>query len=160
MEYYRSLRSIDKLSASHFRAFVKGEILILNRFILLVLLGFCHASAFSGELEILKYRGTKYVSGGMTEDERKRMGRMASRFPMHLVFIASGSDEPISDVLVTVKGVSGNVLVETKSQGPLFYVDVIGGRYTVEAMYKGERLIQTKDLTGRRYLRLKFEFGT
>jgi hypothetical protein len=58
-----------------------------------------------------------------------------------------------------VKDISGSVLVEAISKGPLFFVDVIGGRYTVEAEYNGELLTETKDLTGRRYLRLRFRFG-
>ena len=39
------------------------------------------------------------------------------------------------------------------------FVDVNGGRYTIDAAYNGETLSETKDLTGRRYLRLRFTFN-
>ena len=114
--------------------------------------------AFAAEIEILKYRGVQYVSGGMTDVERKKMDNLALRFPMHMVLISTKVDGPISGVLVTVKDLAGNVVLTDESRGPLFFVDVIGGRYTVEATYNGQMLTETKDLTGRRSLRLRFEF--
>ena len=111
------------------------------------------------EIEIKKQEGTRYVTGGMTEEENKQMGKLAQRFPMHIVLQAAGQDEPIRGVDVTVRDISGNILVQAKSEGPLFFVEVIGGRYTVDAEYAGEKQSQTKDLTGRRYLRLRFTFN-
>ena len=78
---------------------------------------------------------------------------------MHIVFLVAGQDEPVQGVDVTVRDIRGSVLLQAKSEGPLFFVDVIGGRYTVDAEYAGEKQSQTKDLTGRRYLRLRFTFN-
>tara|TARA_E500000331_G_scaffold196119_1_gene188430 strand:+ start:49187 stop:49537 length:351 start_codon:yes stop_codon:yes gene_type:complete len=111
------------------------------------------------EPEILEYRGVKYVSGGMNEAERKKMDKLASRFPMHMVLTSTAVDGPIEGALVTVKNLSGDVILQEESQGPLFFVEVVGGRYTVEATYNGQTLTETKDLTGRRYLRLRFKFA-
>ncbi len=128
--------------------------------VLVLLLGISgllpHAAA---EIEIKKQQGTRYVTGGMTEEENKQMGKLAERFPMHIVFTAPGQDEPVKGVNVTVRDIRGTVLLQAKSEGPLFFVDVIGGRYTVDAEYAGEKQSQTKDLTGRRYLRLRFNFN-
>ncbi len=131
----------------------------ISKYFVIFILSFAVAGSAYSEPEILKYRGTPYVSGGVTEKERKRMDRIAGRFPMHIVLISDQSEQPISGAKVTVKDISGNVLVEAVSEGPLFFVDVIGGRYTVEAEYNGELLTETKDLTGRRHLRLRFRFG-
>ena len=117
-------------------------------------------SAATGEPEIHDQQGVRYVSGGMTKDELAEMNRMAPRFPMHIVMIDHKMQhQPIKGVDVTVRDVSGNVVLEATSEGPLMFVEVIGGRYTVEAAYKGETLKETKDLTGRRYLRLRFTFN-
>ncbi len=128
--------------------------------VLVLLLGvsglLAHAAA---EIEIKQQQGTRYVTGGMTEEENKQMGKLAERFPMHIVFTAAGQDEPVEGVDVTVRDIRGTVLLQAKSEGPLFFIDVIGGRYTVDAEYAGEKQSQTKDLTGRRYLRLRFNFN-
>jgi len=78
---------------------------------------------------------------------------------MHLVFVSKKTAAPLRGVRVRVLDVSGNVLIEDDSNGPLFFVDVVGGRYTIEASYDGEQIVETKDLTGRRYLRIRFVFG-
>ena len=125
--------------------------------LLLGMLGLLSNAA--AEIEIKSQQGTRYVTGGMTDEENKQMGKLAQRFPMHIVFKVEGQDEPVRGVDVTVRDISGNILLQAKSEGPLFFVDVIGGRYTVDAEYAGEMQSQTKDLTGRRYLRLRFTFN-
>ena len=113
----------------------------------------------AAQIEIREQQGVRYVTGGMTQEENEAMGKLAARFPMHMVFTAKGQDEPVSGVNVIVRDVSGSVVLEVKSEGPLLFVDVIGGRYTVDAEYQGETQSQTKDLTGRRYLRLRYDFN-
>ena len=131
--------------------------IIVAAVLLLGMSGFLSNAA--AEIEIKKQQGTRYVTGGMTEEENRQMGKLAQRFPMHIVFQAAGQDEPIRDVDVTVRDISGNIVLQAKSEGPLFFVEVIGGRYTVDAEYAGEKQSQTKDLTGRRYQRLRFTFN-
>jgi hypothetical protein len=91
---------------------------------IIAVLIFCLFSSFSfaAEIEILKYRGVQYVSGGMDAAERKKMDNLASRFPMHMVLTSTAVEGPISGVLVTVKDLSGNVILEDESRGPLFFV--------------------------------------
>lgn len=115
-------------------------------------------SAFA-ELEIHEEQGVRYVTGGMSEQERKEMGKLASRFPIHMVFVDPGKDEPLSGVKVKVFDVSGNLVLQSVSAGPIFFVDVVGGRYTVEVEHEGRKQSETKDLTGRRYLRLRYDFS-
>ena len=117
-------------------------------FIIAILIVTASPVTFAEKPEILKYRGVQYVSGGMNELERTQMDNLASRFPMHLVLTSAVEEGPISGVLV----------LEQESRGPLFFVEVVGGRYTVQATYNGQTLTETKDLTGRRYLRLRFKF--
>lgn len=132
---------------------------IISAFVFL--LGFSAlAWAAAPDIEIHDQQGVQYVSGGMTEDEVNELNRMARRFSMHIVMLDHKKQhEPIKGVDVTVRDVAGNVVLQAKSEGPLMFVNVIGGRYTVEAAYDGQTLKETKDLTGRRYLRLRFTFN-
>jgi hypothetical protein len=102
--------------------------------------------------------GIKYVTGGMTEAEKTALQEVAARFPVHLFFYVEGSDQPIKGVKVTARDVRGDVILEAESEGPMFMFDTTGGRYTIEAEYKGEKLTETKDLVGRRYLILQYAF--
>ena len=54
----------------------------------------------------------------------------------------------------------GDVVIQVQSEGPILMLDIPGGRYTIEAEYKGEKLSETKDLVGRRYLVLDYVFHT
>ena len=131
---------------------------MFRRIALMCCLSWFYVSAVAAP-EILKQGGNRYVSGGAEESERKELDELASRFPMHLVFVSEKTSAPLRGVRVRVLDVSGNVLIEDDSNGPLFFVDVVGGRYTIEASYDGEQIVETKDLTGRRYLRIRFVFG-
>ncbi len=128
--------------------------------VVVLLLGVCGMfSSAAAEIEIHEQQGVRYVSGGGTEESDEEMKQLAARFPIHLVFSAQGLEKPIEGVNVTVRDVKGSVILEAKSDGPVFFVDVGSGRYTIEAEYAGERQSQTKDLTGRRYLRLRYTFN-
>ena len=128
--------------------------------VVVLLLGVCvMLSNAAAEVEIHEQQGIRYVSGGGTAESDEEMKQLAARFPVHLVFVAKGVDEPIEGVKVTVRDVKGTAILEATSEGPLFFVDVGSGRYTVDAEYAGEMQSQTKDLTGRRYLRLRYTFN-
>ena len=125
-----------------------------------LLLGFSGILSAASDLEIHDQQGVRYVTGGMTKEEVDELNRMAPRFQVHIVMIDHKMQhQPIKGVDVTMRDVSGNVVLQAKSEGPLMFVDVIGGRYTVEAVYNGQTLSETKDMTGRRYLRLRFTFN-
>lgn len=112
-----------------------------------------------GGVVVHKKWGIKYVTGGMTKQDQADLQKIAARYPVHLFFIVEGSDQPIKDVKVTARDVRGEVILEAESEGPMFLFDVNGGRYTIEAEYKGQKLSEMKDLVGRRYLVLQYAFG-
>jgi hypothetical protein len=111
------------------------------------------------EIEIHKQQGMRYVTGGGTPDSDKEMKDLAPRFPIHLFFAAKGLEERIEGVNITVRDVKGTVILEAESEGPVFFIDIGSGRYTIDAEYAGEKQSQTKDLTGRRYLQMRYIFN-
>ncbi|HZP91771.1 MAG TPA: hypothetical protein VFB20_02650 [Burkholderiales bacterium] len=118
----------------------------------------CAGPASANEIKVHRKYGIEYVTGGNDRAERLAMQALAPRFPAHLYFVLGGSDQVLTGVKVTVRDVSGDVVLEATSEGPLFYFSVDGGRYTVDAEYRGEKISMTKDLVGRRYLELEFKF--
>jgi len=128
-------------------------------FLLLAVAGIGFAPMVAADIEIHRQQGTRYVSGGVTSEEVKEMQKLAPRFAIQLYFRAQGSEDPVTGVNVTVRDIQGDTVLQAQSEGPMFFFDVIGGRYTIDAEYAGEMLSETKDQTGRRYLRIKYRFN-
>lgn len=102
---------------------------------------------------------SKYATGGYGEAARKAMFRIANKFPIQLIFEVEGQDLDMKGVKVTLTDLSGNRLIEAVSEGPYFYMNPpAGGRFTIDAEYRGDKQSMTKDLVGRRYLVLEFKF--
>lgn len=101
------------------------------------------------------------VSGGVNEAEVDELEKLAARYQIQLVFKRHGTKEGVTGVKVRVRNTPGDLVVETTSVGPYVYVNPpSGGRYTVEVELDGETLTKTRDLVGRRYLHLEFDFGS
>jgi hypothetical protein len=94
----------------------------------------------------------------MTAEQRRLLDEMAPKFPVQLYFHVEGSQKPISGVKVVARDVKGDVVLEVDTEGPVLFFDATGGRYTIDAEYRGETLSFTKDLVGRRYLVLQYKF--
>ncbi len=109
--------------------------------------------------KVHKQGGSTYATGGSGEAQRKAMFKIANKFPIQLIFEVEGQPGDISGVKVTLTDLSGNALIEAVSEGPYFYMNPpAGGRFTIDAEYKGEKQSKTKDLVGRRYLVLEYKF--
>ncbi len=110
-------------------------------------------------LKVHKQSGINFVSGGVGEEGRKAMSTVAPRYPIQLIFNVQGEPD-VSGVKVTIKDLNGDKLIEAVSEGPYFFLSPVGGRYTFEAEYKGQKESKTKDAVGRRYLVLEFAFSS
>ncbi len=108
-------------------------------------------------IKVRKQSGIAYISGGLGEQARA-FEQVASKYPVQLLFTQGGEHTRISGVRVTIRDVKGDALLEAVSEGPLFYANTPSGRWTFEVEYGGETISKTKDLTGRRYLVLDFDF--
>jgi hypothetical protein len=131
----------------------------MKRFLIaLLIVAAAAASQAAEELHVQKKYGVKYVTGGMTSEQRKLFEQAAPKYPVQLYFHIEGSSQPITGVKVVARDVKDDVVLEVESEGPLLFFDTTGGRYTIEAEYKGEKISFTKDLVGRRYLVLEYKF--
>jgi len=79
-----------------------------------------------------------YISGGIGEEERASMEASRDYFNLRLAFAARGSGEYLSSVRVRIADLNGGELLDTVTDGPLFYARLAPGTYRVTAAYGDE----------------------
>ena len=127
---------------------------------LLLLLVTQVASAQAVEIKLQRQGEYTFITGGQNDEETAAMDAQAPKYPIQLTFRNKGQTQGVTEVKVRVKNVKGDVDVETVTRGPYLYVNPpASGRFTIEAELGEEKLSMTRDLVGRRYLHLLFEFG-
>ena len=112
-------------------------------------------------LKIQRQGEYTFITGGIDEDERAFLEAQAPKYPIQLVLRNNGQLIDGKEILIRVKNVSGELMVEAKALGPFFYINPpASGRFTLEAQLGAQSIVMTKDLVGRRYLNLVFDFTT
>lgn len=81
--------------------------------------------------------GVTYLAGGIGEDEAKAI-QQSSGYNLHMTFAVGAQDEYTADVDVTIETSSGQTVLTLNQTGPLVYVQLPPGKYTVVATRKGE----------------------
>ena len=112
-------------------------------------------------LKIQRQGEYTFITGGIDDDERAFLEVQAPKYPIQLVIRNTGMLSESKEILIRVKNVSGELMVEAKALGPFFYINPpASGRFTLEAQLGAQSIVMTKDLVGRRYLNLVFDFTT
>ncbi|WP_210642404.1 carboxypeptidase regulatory-like domain-containing protein [Pseudomonas sp. Tri1] len=89
------------------------------------------------QVQPLQQNGITYLSGGIGEDEARAIGQ-AQGYNLHMTFAIGVENKYIPDVDVTVQSASGQTLLTLNDAGPLVYVQLPPGKYTVMATRNGE----------------------
>jgi len=89
------------------------------------------------QVQPLQQNGITYLSGGIGEDEAHAIGQ-AQGYNLHMTFAIGVENKYIPDVDVTVQNASGQTLLTLDDAGPLVYVQLPPGKYTVVATRNGE----------------------
>jgi hypothetical protein len=127
---------------------------------LLLLLAAQVSPSQAADIKLQRQGEYTFITGGLSEYEVAFLEAQAPKYPIQLTFRNGGQTDGMKDVTVRVRDVRGEVVVETAARGPYLYVNPpASGRFTIEAEWGQEKLSMTKDLVGRRYLHLLFEFG-
>ena len=101
--------------------------------------------------------GTRYLAGGIGEDEAKAI-QQSSGYNLHMTFAVGAQDEYTADVDVTIKK-TGQTVLALSQTGPLVYVQLPPGKYTVVATRKGETRQDVTDVGGGAARNLVFHWN-
>jgi len=81
--------------------------------------------------------GIAYLSGGIGEDESKAI-QQTSGYNLHMTFSAGSGNEYTPGVTVVIQKSPGQTVLTLNDAGPLVYVKLPAGKYTVIATRNGE----------------------
>ncbi|PCM48232.1 hypothetical protein CP335_18095 [Pseudomonas fluorescens] len=81
--------------------------------------------------------GINYLSGGIGLDESKAI-QQASGYNLHMTFAVGAQDQYTADVDVVIQKSPGQTVLTLSQTGPLVYVQLPPGKYTVVATRNGE----------------------
>jgi hypothetical protein len=81
--------------------------------------------------------GIAYLSGGIGEDESKAI-QQTTGYNLHMTFSVGSQNEYIPDVNVVIQKAPGQTVLTLNGAGPLVYVKLPAGKYTVIATRNGE----------------------
>jgi hypothetical protein len=78
-----------------------------------------------------------YIAGGVSSDEREMMEELAKGYNVKLAF-AEKRGPYLSDVGVVIQDAKGTEVVSLTTNGPLFYIQLLPGTYTIAATFQGD----------------------
>lgn len=81
--------------------------------------------------------GINYLSGGIGLDESKAI-QQSTGYNLHMTFAVGAQDQYTADVDVTIEKSPGQTVLTLNQTGPLVYVQLPPGKYTVIATRNGE----------------------
>ncbi|WP_223488531.1 carboxypeptidase regulatory-like domain-containing protein [Pseudomonas sp. A-RE-19] len=102
--------------------------------------------------------GITYLSGGIGEDEAKAI-QQTKGYNLHMTFSTGPQDEYVPDVDLVIQKAAGQTVLTVSQAGPLVYVQLPAGKYTVVATHKGEVRRDTADIGSGAARNLVFHWG-
>ena len=97
------------------------------------------------QVQPMQQNGITYLSGGIGEDEARAIGQ-AQGYNLHMTFAIGPENKYVPDVYVTVQSASGQTLLTLSDAGPLVYVQLPPGKYSVVATRNGEERRDTAEV--------------
>lgn len=89
--------------------------------------------------------GIAYLSGGIGEDESKAI-QQTTGYNLHMTFSVGSQNEYIPDVNLLIQKAPGQTVFTLSQAGPLVYVQLPAGKYTVVATRNGEERRDTANI--------------
>lgn len=91
--------------------------------------------------------GHTYVIGGIGQDEFGQLTAERNKYSVSVLTAAKGSGAYMSDVNLRISNASGQVVFEHKLAAPWLLVNLVPGKYTIDASFEGQT--QTKTVQAR-----------
>lgn len=97
------------------------------------------------QIQRQEQNGVAYLSGGVGEDEAKAI-QQATGYNLHMTFAIGPENKYVPDVQVAIQKAQGPTVLTLSEAGPLVYVQLPPGKYTVIATRNGEERRDTADV--------------
>ncbi len=94
------------------------------------------ADTSDAPLQPTQVNGITYITGGIGDEERAKLESEKHNYNLHITS-AGKAGEYVGDTRIVIRDRKGNELLNVSS-GPLFYVQLPAGAYTIEARSDGE----------------------
>jgi len=111
------------------------------------------------QVQPMQQNGITYLSGGVGEDEARAIGQ-AQGYNLHMTFAIGPENKYVPDVAVTVQNASGQTVLTLADAGPLVYVQLPPGKYSVVATRNGEERRDTADIGSAATRKLVFHWNS
>jgi hypothetical protein len=103
--------------------------------------------------------GITYLSGGVGEDEARAI-QQTQGYNLHMTFSTGPKDEYVPDVNLVIQKNPGSPVLTLSEAGPLVYVQLPPGKYTVVATRNGEERRDTAEVGSGAARNLVFHWGS
>lgn len=97
------------------------------------------------QIQRQEQNGITYLSGGIGEDEAKAI-QQATGYNLHMTFSIGPEGKYVPDVDVVIQKVDGQSVLTLTQAGPLVYVQLPPGKYSVVATRGGQERRDTFDV--------------
>jgi hypothetical protein len=97
-----------------------------------------------------KTGGAIYANGGIGQEEADEMRAKAGNYNLRLYMAEGKHGHSITGTQVTITDKKGNVILDVPSAGPMLFVHVPNGSYTINANYVGTTITKKVVVANRR----------
>jgi len=109
------------------------------------------------ELVVKQHGPVSYVSGGVGDDELQEIKKLASGYPLEVLFVTQGTpNQYLSAVKVQIKDAGGKEVAALETDGPILLAKLPAGRYSISADHGGAVKRQNVNVGAGKPQRLTF----
>jgi hypothetical protein len=135
----------------------------LQKLLAAVVLSCLMAVSLAGQAQEMskpkKFEHTTYLTGGVTEEDSAAIRKRGPDYGLQLFFSNDHKSTAAGEVKVKILNQAQEIIMDAVADGPLFFVKVDGGRYTIILERNGEVREKTFDLIGRRFGQFSFDWA-
>ncbi len=106
-----------------------------------------------------KFEHTVYLTGGVSDEDVAAMKRRGLDYGLQLYFTADHKPTAPGEVKVKILNQAQEIIMDALADGPMFFIKVDGGRYTIILDRGGAIKEKTFDLIGRRFGQFSFDWS-
>jgi hypothetical protein len=101
-----------------------------------------------------------YANGGIGQEESDEMRAKAGNYNLRLYMSEGKHGHAITGTQVTITDKKGDVILDVPSAGPMLFVHVANGTYTINANYSGTTITRKVVVVNRRGTNVNLSWKT